>query len=92
LGFAIPMVLLASGLILQDVARPLFAFAGLIVFATGWALKFILVTRAAYNQGFAIQRKQVHGSGITKVAVKPGWSFPSAQAGASDGRAAARPQ
>ena len=91
-GLAAPMALLALGFVFQNVARPLFVIAGLVVFATGWALKFILVTRAAYNQGFAIQRKRVLGSGIAKAVVKPGWIFPSAQARASDGRAAARVQ
>ena len=49
-------------------ARPcagaaLFALAGLSVFATGWAIKFILITRAAYNQGFALPHTPVRGSG-----------------------------
>jgi phenylacetyl-CoA:acceptor oxidoreductase subunit 1 len=42
------------------------ALAGIAVVATGWLLKFILVTRAGYQQGFAIQRP-----GAT---IKPGWS------------------
>ena len=75
-GVAVPMALLALGFVFQDVARPLFASAGVLVFATGWALKFILVTRAAYNQGFAIQRMQAHSSGITTAVVQPGWIFP----------------
>lgn len=35
--------------------------AGLAAVATGWHLKFLLVTRAAYNQGFALPRLPVRG-------------------------------
>ena len=40
------------------------------------ALKFILVTRAGFNQGFALNHTPVRGSGIAGPAVKPGWSMP----------------
>lgn len=73
-GLVVPMTLLALGFILQDVARALFGIAGIFVFATGWALKFILVTRAAYNQGFAIERLRPGGSEVATGAVKPGWT------------------
>jgi len=54
----------------------LFALAGFSVFATGWAIKFILITRAAYNQGFALPHTPIRGSGVPGPAVKPGWSSP----------------
>jgi hypothetical protein len=60
-------------------ARALFAIAGVLVFASGWVLKFIFVTRAAYNEGFAIERIRGHGSGIATAVVKPGWTFTSAR-------------
>jgi hypothetical protein len=53
-----------------------FAFGGLCAFATGCALKFIIVTQAGYNQGFALERTPVRGSGIAGVMVKPGWILP----------------
>ena len=63
-----------------DRARPtdetLFALAGCSVFATGWAIKFILITRAAYNQGFALAHTPIRGFGVPGPAVKPGWSSP----------------
>ncbi len=37
-------------------------FAGLLALGTGWYLKFVLVTRAAYNQGFALPQLPVRGS------------------------------
>ena len=91
LGFAVPMVLLTSGFILQDVARALFAIAGVLVFASGWVLKFILVTRAAYNEGFAIERIRGHGSGIATAVVKPGWTFTSARGFGARPRTTAAP-
>jgi phenylacetyl-CoA:acceptor oxidoreductase 26-kDa subunit len=51
------------------------ALAGTSAFASGWALKFILVTRAAYNQGFALKHIPVRGSGAPGPAIKPGWSI-----------------
>lgn len=36
--------------------------AGIAALATGWALKFVLVTRAAFNQGFAIPQPPVRGT------------------------------
>jgi phenylacetyl-CoA:acceptor oxidoreductase 27-kDa subunit len=43
------------------------AFAALAVITTGWALKLVLVTRAGYQQGYAIER-----AGGT---LKPGWNL-----------------
>jgi len=75
-GFALPAALVAVGLILPVAGAALFALAGLSVFATGWAIKFILITRAAYNQGFALPHTPIRGSGIPGPAVKPGWTSP----------------
>jgi phenylacetyl-CoA:acceptor oxidoreductase subunit 1 len=63
-GLVLPLALIAYGLKFN--AALAFVLAGLAVVATGWTLKFILVTRAGYQQGFAIER-----AGAT---IKPGWS------------------
>jgi phenylacetyl-CoA:acceptor oxidoreductase subunit 1 len=55
-GLALPLALLL-------VSAPL---AGAAAAASGWALKFILITRAGYQQGFALVR------GATTL--KPGWA------------------
>lgn len=39
----------------------------------GWLFKFTLITRAAYNQGFALPRLPVRGAGTPGPATKPGW-------------------
>ena len=72
----LPLALVVLGLILPAADAVLFALAGLSVFATGWAIKFILITRAAYNQGFALPHTPIRGSGIPGPAVKPGWTSP----------------
>jgi phenylacetyl-CoA:acceptor oxidoreductase 26-kDa subunit len=36
--------------------------AGLAALAAGWRLKFVLVRRAAYNQGFSLPQLPVRGS------------------------------
>jgi phenylacetyl-CoA:acceptor oxidoreductase subunit 2 len=75
-GLVLPVALVANGLFMTAADAALFAAAGLSVFATGWAIKFILITRAAYNQGFALPHTPIRGSGIPGPAVKPGWTLP----------------
>jgi phenylacetyl-CoA:acceptor oxidoreductase subunit 1 len=75
-GLVLPVALVALGLVLTAADTALFAFAGLAVFVTGWTIKFILITRAAYNQGFALPHTPIRGSGRPGPAVKPGWTLP----------------
>jgi Fe-S-cluster-containing dehydrogenase component/DMSO reductase anchor subunit len=56
IGLVLPIALIAADLT---------SIAAAVVLVSGYALKFILVTRAAYQQGFSIQR--AHGI------VHPGW-------------------
>jgi phenylacetyl-CoA:acceptor oxidoreductase subunit 1 len=77
LGLAVPAALVALGFFVTSAAALLLALAGTSAFAAGWALKFILVTRAAYNQGFALKHIPVRGSGAPGPAIKPGWSIVS---------------
>ena len=57
-GTIAPLALAVAALTLPQVA-PL---AGLAALLTGWWFKFVLVTRAAYNQGFALPRLPVRGA------------------------------
>jgi phenylacetyl-CoA:acceptor oxidoreductase subunit 2 len=75
-GLVLPVTLVAVGLVLTIGDAVLFALAGFSVFITGWAIKFILITRAAYNQGFALPHTPIRGSGVPGPAVKPGWTSP----------------
>jgi phenylacetyl-CoA:acceptor oxidoreductase subunit 1 len=75
LGLALPAALILVGLIPAVDSTLPFALGGLATFAAGWLLKFKLVTRAAYNQGFALQHIP-RGRGIAGHSIKPGWSLP----------------
>jgi len=61
-GTAAPLALLAIGLMLPSAAVGADVLAGLAALAAGWRLKFALVTRAAYNQGFSLSQLPVRGS------------------------------
>ena len=75
-GLALPSALIVVGLAVTTASGILFAIAGLCIAAAGATLKFILITRAGFNQGFALTHTPVRGSGIAGPAVKPGWSIP----------------
>ena len=75
IGFALPSVLIVAGFAVAAAPIVLFAVAGICIAAAGAALKFVLVTRAAFNQGFALTQTPVRGAGIAGPAVKPGWSI-----------------
>jgi Fe-S-cluster-containing dehydrogenase component/DMSO reductase anchor subunit len=76
IGLVLPAVAVVIGLVFTIIAPLMFAFGGLCAFAAGWAWKFIVVTRAGFNQGFAINRIPVRGAGIAGAMVKPGWVLP----------------
>jgi phenylacetyl-CoA:acceptor oxidoreductase subunit 2 len=69
---------LLAGILAPAAALPgaawLLVPAGLLALAGGWALKFTLVARAAFNQGFAIPRTPARGAGLTGDGSRPGWS------------------
>jgi len=47
--------------------------SALAALGSGWLFKVVLITRAAYNQGFALPRLPVRGTGSGGSAAKPGW-------------------
>lgn len=71
-GNALPALL---GVVAVAAGLPLLAaFAGALAVAAGLRLKYTLVCRAAYTQGFALPRLPVRGRGSSAPGVKPGWS------------------
>ncbi|HKI63480.1 MAG TPA: hypothetical protein VKA16_02520 [Burkholderiales bacterium] len=60
-GTAAPLALLAIGLMLPALAPSADLLAGLAALGAGWRLKFVLVRRAAYNQGFSLPQLPVRG-------------------------------
>ncbi len=75
-GLVVPVALIALGFAASNAAPALFVLSGLCICAAGAALKFVLVTRAGWNQGFALTHTPLRGSGAAGPAVKPGWSVP----------------
>ena len=48
--------------------------AGLGAAASGWAFKFNLITRAAFDQGYALNRMPARGAGKSRAGLQPGWT------------------
>jgi phenylacetyl-CoA:acceptor oxidoreductase subunit 2 len=59
-GTLLPLLLVAAS---YAVAGPVWAaLAGLLAAFAGSTMKFVLVTRAGYNQGFALEQVPVRGA------------------------------
>jgi phenylacetyl-CoA:acceptor oxidoreductase subunit 2 len=61
-GTALPLALLAAAIGLGLAPEALTAIAGLASALAGAYLKFVLITRAGYNQGFALRELPVRGA------------------------------
>jgi phenylacetyl-CoA:acceptor oxidoreductase subunit 2 len=72
-GNLLPAVLLLIAAIAAPQADIALIPAGLLVVGGGWLLKYTLVRRAAFTQGFALPHLPVRGRGTAGPAVKPGW-------------------
>jgi phenylacetyl-CoA:acceptor oxidoreductase subunit 2 len=72
-GHALPALLLVVAFAVPAAQPPLAWLAGLVVLGAGWWIKFTIVTRAGYNQGFAIMHTPARGAGSSGVGSKPGW-------------------
>ncbi len=77
-GHGLPLGLLALALLLPAAAAPVvLALAGIVAAVAGGAFKLVLVTRAAFNQGFALARMPRRGAGRAGPGLKPGWCPPA---------------
>ena len=74
-GLALPSALIVAFVFNATATTEMVAIAGLCIATAGIALKFILITRAGFNQGFALDHTPVRGAGIAGSAIKPGWSL-----------------
>jgi phenylacetyl-CoA:acceptor oxidoreductase subunit 2 len=61
-GTIAPLALLLVCWFAPDFARIAALLAGVAALAAGWQFKFALITRAAYNQGFALPHLPVRGT------------------------------
>jgi len=74
LGQLLPEITLVMGIFYDGVLPGLVVFAGLVAAIAGWWLKYTLVTRAAYNQGYALPVLPVRGQGEVQPGIRPGWT------------------
>jgi len=73
-GGVLPFVLGTGGILMPAYAAPLFLLAALNTVVIGWAMKHMIVTRASYNQGFAIaHRPERSAGGGGGDGAAPGW-------------------
>ena len=61
-GTLAPLALAATAAVAGGYALPIAALAGLLAAFAGAAVKLVIVTRAAFNQGFALARMPVRGA------------------------------
>jgi phenylacetyl-CoA:acceptor oxidoreductase subunit 2 len=59
-GTVVPLALALGATLLPDAAAPA-TLAAVAALFTGWRFKYVLVTRAAFNQGFALPQLPVRG-------------------------------
>jgi phenylacetyl-CoA:acceptor oxidoreductase 26-kDa subunit len=73
-GHVSPLALLMIAAVAPVVGTPLAAVGSLLALAAGWHLKYMLITRASYNQGFAISRSPARTPGFSRAGTRPGWT------------------
>ena len=69
-----PTQVLTAAVVTAGLMAPvLLAVGGLLAVLTGWGFKYTLITRAAFNQGYEINRMPARGAGSSSPGIKPGW-------------------
>ncbi|MCP5094792.1 MAG: dimethyl sulfoxide reductase anchor subunit [Chloroflexi bacterium] len=74
-GHVAPLVLLAMGLVVPGGTAVLGALAGVAAIFGGWTMKFTIIARAAFNQGFALKHTPARTPGYGGAGTKPGWKI-----------------
>lgn len=71
----LPAGLIVAGLVAGWLLPILLVVTSLLVVASGWTFKYILIAKAAYNQGYAVERMPARGAGDSAPGIKPGWAL-----------------
>jgi len=72
LAHTVPALLILLSYLSPEYAEPTLGLAAFLIMLGGWMMKFTIITRASYNQGFSIDRAPDIGGGAGAGA-KPGW-------------------
>lgn len=73
IGSIAPALLVIGALMTPKLSTELGVAAGVLAAISGWFLKYIIITRASYNQGYALTRTPARGGGKPGPGTKPGW-------------------
>ena len=73
-GTIAPLALLVGALLFADLAAALAFVAGVLALGAGWAVKGVIVVRAAFNQGFALPHLPRLAAAGKESSARPGWS------------------
>ena len=76
LGHLVPVVMLLASQFIPENGAVVAMLAAVLPFLTGWFLKYVIVNKAAFNQGFAIPHTPARGGGKPGPGAKPGWKMP----------------
>ena len=69
-----PVIVIVLGLFLEQVGPWVGVIGALLAVLGGWWMKFVVIARAAFNQGFALPLTPVRGVGVPGAGDKPGWN------------------
>jgi len=72
-GDLLPAVFILLAILLDKYVAFLMVLASLLMLAAGWAIKYVIVTKAAYYQGYAVPHSPARGAGEPSIGIKPGW-------------------
>lgn len=73
-GHAVPLLFLLIAFILPGGPAALGWVGAVFALLAGAHLKFTIITRASYNQGFALLRAPARTPGFSRPGAKPGWT------------------
>jgi phenylacetyl-CoA:acceptor oxidoreductase subunit 2 len=73
-GHLMPLGFIAIALSVPPIARPCASLGAVLALGAGSFLKFVIITRASYAQGFAIPHSPARTHGYGRAGAKPGWT------------------